>query len=367
MPLQNKILKEQQGGFTSTEFFPSLLLYSKTNLSVTITFYGKPVLFSLRNPTPNQPGEQLPQVPVVVLKFCFLLGLSNLALITKLPGPHTHKRQHLPLQELRTNSLNPASSGQAQSPHPRLPISVPGSPFQLPNSLVQCIWAPGLGQDQGDLKPSLTLKQFQLFFSGSRAGGSWEGSEPAPQKEPIQEDRNKALQEDVLFKKEKLVACHFILENFIIFATQTIEKKGQTFTGINVSHFVVTIIANIWELPNTRHHAEHFTGIIWFTPQPSHKAVPSSSPQAPWAPWLLSQVQRQRHVPVRGKATTESPRLIKVNAHHHSKPYSKTSSCLAIASDTTGSLSCCRDLRLHWESGKTTIKSVISVSFPTAY
>ena len=216
MPFQNKILKKQQAGFTSTEFFPSLLLYSKTNLSVSITFYGKPVLFSLRNQTPNQPGEQLPQVPVTVLKFCFLHGLSNPALITKLSGPHTHKRQYLVLLELRTHGLNPASSGQAPHPHPKLPTSVPGSPFQLPNSLGQCIWAPGLGQDQGDLWPSLTLKQFQLFFSGSRAGGSWGGSEPAPQEEPIQENRNKTLQEDVLFKKAKLVACHFILENFII-------------------------------------------------------------------------------------------------------------------------------------------------------
>ena len=96
-----------------------LLLYSKTNFSVSITFYGKPVLFSLRNPTPNQPGEQLPQVPVMVLKFCFLHGLSNLALTTKLSGPHTHKRQHLALQELRTNNLNLSSSGQAQAPSPQ--------------------------------------------------------------------------------------------------------------------------------------------------------------------------------------------------------------------------------------------------------
>ena len=359
MPFQNEILKEQQRGFSSPEFFPSLLLYSKTNFSVSITFYGKPVLFSLRNPTPNQPGEQLPQVPVVVLKFCFLHGLSNLALITKLSGPHTHKRQHLALQERRTNSLNPASSGQAQAPRPRLPTSVPGSPFLLPNSLVQCSWAPGLGQDQGDLWPSPTLKQFQLFFSGSRAGGSWGGSKPAPKEEPIQEDKNKSLQEDILFKKAKLVACHFILENLIIFATQTIEKKGQTFTGINVSHFVVTILANIWELPNTRHHAEHFTGIIWFTPQPSHKAVPSSSPQAPW---LLSQVQRQRPVPVKDWIPTP----------YQSKP---SPSLHTIFKDQLVFSHC---LRHHWlslllQGPETTLSirknnyKISYVSFPTAY
>lgn len=133
MPFQNKILKEQQGGFTGTvfsAFFPALQRNKRQCFH--ITFYRKPVLFSLRNPKPSRPGEQPPQAPAVVLKFCFLCGLSHLALITKSSGPHTHKRGHLIRQELRTNSLNPASSGQAQSPppspgYPHLGQAVPSS------------------------------------------------------------------------------------------------------------------------------------------------------------------------------------------------------------------------------------------------
>ena len=97
-------------------------------------------------------------------------------------------------------------------------------------------------------------------------------------------------------QKSKISSMPFYTGKLYYFATQTIEKKGQTFTGINVSHFVVTITAYL-RAAKTRHYAEHFTGIIWFTPQPSHKAVASSSPRAPWAPWLLSQVRRQRHAP----------------------------------------------------------------------
>ena len=37
----------------------------------------------------------------------------------------------------------------------------------------------------------------------------------------------------------------YIGKLFIIFATQTTEKKVQTFTEINLSHFLVRIIANI--------------------------------------------------------------------------------------------------------------------------
>lgn len=70
----------------------------------------------LGNPGPNLPGEQTPQCNSETK---ILYGLSYLVLISKSSGWHTHRKWHLVLQEFRTNSLNSASSGQAnQHPHP---------------------------------------------------------------------------------------------------------------------------------------------------------------------------------------------------------------------------------------------------------
>lgn len=65
------------------------------------------------------------------------------------------------------------------------------------------------------------------------------GGEPTPQAEP-----NDTVQSFI--QKSKINSMPFYIGKlFIIFATQTTEKKVQTFTEINLSHFIVRIIANI--------------------------------------------------------------------------------------------------------------------------
>lgn len=67
------------------------------------------------------------------------------------------------------------------------------------------------------------------------------------------------------------------------------------FTEINLLHLVGTILTNISELPNTRHHAKYLTYVILFTLQPFHEIVLLSS--------LWPRRETEAH-PIRGGAAT---------------------------------------------------------------
>lgn len=70
----------------------------------------------------------------------------------------------------------------------------------------------------------MTLANPRAVFSYSSLGLGpvipVEGGEPAPQEEP-----NDTVQQDVLFKKAKLIVCHFILENYLLFLQHKLQKR----------------------------------------------------------------------------------------------------------------------------------------------